>query len=206
MSRALTSGMVTAVTAPVVNPVMLCEFAFDGGIVRFWTGYGTLTWSGSDFTGSGNLIGVSAIKEVADNSAQGASFTLNGIPSSLISTALTESYQGRSAKLWLGAMDSSGALIADPYLIFGGRMDVMSISDSGETGSITLTAENRLIDLNRSRERRYTPEDLAIEFPADNSLRFVAALQNAQIIWGAAGSTVAGSGEPVNSGNGGGEE
>lgn len=206
MSRALSTDMAAAVIAPVVTPILLCQFDFDGGTVRFWTGIGTLTWGGLDFIGSGNLIGFGAIKEVADNSAQGTSFTLNGIPSALLATALTESYQGRAAQLWLGAFSSGGGLIADPYLIFGGRMDVMSISDGGDTGSITLTAENRLIDLNRSRERRYTPEDLAIEFPADNSLRFVAALQNAQIVWGAASSTVGGSGAPEPSGNNGGEE
>lgn len=206
MSRDLTSGMVSAVAAKVVMPIMLAEFGFDGGTVRFWTGYGTLTWGGNAFAGSGNLIGISAIREVSDNSAQGTSFTLNGIPSSLLSTALSESYQGRPCKIWIGAIDSSGATIADPYLIFGGRMDTMTITDGGETGSIGLSAENRLIDMNRSRERRYTPEDLAIEFPADNSLRFVAALQSAQIVWGAGASTVAGSGAPVDSGNNGGGE
>jgi hypothetical protein len=206
MSRDLTTDMLSAVTAVAVVPILLLELAFDGGTVRFWTGYGALTWGGNVFTGAGNLINVAAIKEVADNSAQGTSFTLNGIPSAALSLALGESYQGRTARLWLGALDGSGSLIADPYQIFGGRMDVMTVSDGGDTGTISLTAENRLIDLARSRERRYTPEDLAIEFPADNSLRYVAALVNAQIVWGAASSTVGGSGAPVASGNNGGQE
>ena len=205
MSRALTSGMQTAIAAQVVIPVLFCEFDFDGGTLRFWTGYGSYSWGGNTWLGSGNVIGTSAIKEVADNSAQGTSFTLNGVPSALISTALTEPYQGRAAKLWLGAFNTGGSLIADPYQIFAGRMDTMTIADVGDTASITLTAENRLIDLNRSRERRYTPEDQAIDYASDTGLRYIAALQNAQIVWGAASSTVAGSGAVVGGTDGGGD-
>lgn len=197
MSRALTSGMVTAVTSAVVRPILLAEFDFDGGTVYMWTGYGTLSWGGHSFLGAGNLCGVAPIAEVVDTSAKGTSFTLNGIPSSLLATALTENYQGRAAKLWLGALDSSNAIIADPYLIFGGRMDTMTIDDGGETGSISLTAENRLIDLNRSRERRYTDQDQRIDYPSDLGLQYVVGLQDKQIVWGAGTNSASGAGDAV---------
>lgn len=184
MSRDLTSGMVTAITAKTVTPVLLAYFDFSSGAVRVWSGIGDIVWGGNTYSGVGNFGGVSDIAETQDNSAQGAMFTLNGIPSSLIYTALTEHYQGRAAKLWLGVMDSTMALIADPYLLFGGRMDVMTSTDSGETASLTLAVENRLIDLNRSRERRYTDEDQKIDYPADTGLRYIAGLQDKTIQWG----------------------
>lgn len=200
MSRALTSGMQTAVAATVVRPALFAALEFDSGTVRMWTGLGSIVWDGNTYLGAGNMCGVAPIQEVADNSAQGTSFTLNGIPSSLLSLALTESYQGRSAKLWLAAFDASNAIIADPYLIFGGRMDTMTIDDGGETGSITLTAENQLIDLNRSRERRYTDQDQKIDYPTDRGLEYIAGLQDKQIVWGSGTNTSAAGGAPSSSG------
>src|SRR3546814_19533462 len=49
--------------------------------------------------------------------------------------------QGLPAKLWLGAMDSSGSVIADPYLVFEGLTDVAEIEEGGETETISISAE-----------------------------------------------------------------
>ncbi len=197
MSRGLTSGLATAVTSRVVHPILLVALSFDSGVVRMWSGIGNLVWSGDTYLGAGNFGRVQPFKEVVDGSAQGTAFTLNGIPSSLLALALNENYQGRPAKLWLAALDSSNAIIADPYLIFGGRMDTMTISDDGNTGSITMTAENRLIDLNRSRERRFTDQDQKIDYPTDRGLEYVVGLQDKQVVWGAGTNSAAGGGEYV---------
>ena len=63
-------------------------------------------------------------------------------------------------------------------------MDLMSIDDSGDTANINVTAESRLIDLDRTRERRYTSEDQKIDFPNDKGLEFIADLQDKEIVWG----------------------
>jgi hypothetical protein len=63
-------------------------------------------------------------------------------------------------------------------------MDTMGIEDSGDTANIGLTAESRLIDLERSRERRYTSEDQKIDYPNDKGLEFIADLQDKEIVWG----------------------
>ena len=102
--------------------------------------------------------------------------SLNGIDASLITYALTENYQTRSAKVYLGVL-SSGAVVADPYLVFDGRMDVMTIDDNGETANIAMTAESRLIDLERPKLRRYTSDDQKLNHPNDTGFDFVASLQ-----------------------------
>ena len=42
----------------------------------------------------------------------------------------------------------------------------------------------RLIDLDRSRARRFTSEDQKIDYPDDKGLEMVASLQDTVIIWG----------------------
>ena len=68
-------------------------------------------------------------------------------------------------------------------------MDVMTIDDNGETANISLTAESRLIDLERARERRYTSDDQKVRHPNDTGLDFVASLQEKEIAWGSGKSS-----------------
>lgn len=195
MARSLTTAYKASITASRVLPVLMFYADFPSGAVRCWSGYGNLVWDGNTYTGVGNFGGVSKIDESSDQSAKGIVFTLCGIPSALIATALGEAYQGRVCSLWLATLDSSFAPVADPYLFFSGRMDVMEIEDSGDTATIRLTGENRLIDLNRPRSRRYTHEDQQIEYPGDLGLEYVPGLQDKKLYWGnAAGGNIASGG------------
>ena len=194
MSRGLTASMLTEIAGSSLRPVLLAYMDFAGGAVRLWNGYRDLVYDGNTFSPSGTFGAVSNVDEAVDLAAKGVSLTLSGIPSDVLALALTDNYQGRAIRIWLGVMDTSGALVADPTLIFGGRMDTMALADSGELGAITITCESHLIDLNRSRERRYTLEDQKIDFPSDLGFEFVAGLQDKQIMWGAGPASTPGGG------------
>jgi hypothetical protein len=169
----------------VAQLALLAEFDFASGTVRFWTGYGQQTWNGVVWTGSGNFGGVSPIDETTTIGAATLSFTLSGVPSDIIALALGDAYRGKPCKLWLAAVNDSG-VIQGAYQIFGGRMDIMKIADSGTTCTITLNAENQLIDLGRARDVRYTDEEQQRLFPGDRGLEYVAKLSEQLIYWGIA--------------------
>ena len=184
--------MVTEVTATSLRPILLVKIAFDSGDLNLWTGIGDLRFGGGSpedtYTGAGDLLAFSPIEESDDLKAVGLTVTLSGIPSSLISTALAEDYMGRAATVWFGAMDSSGALVADPEPIFAGLTDSMPIMDSGETATIELQIENRLARLENTRVRNYTPEDQALAYSGDKGLDFVVALNDGRkLVWGRPG-------------------
>lgn len=183
MTRSITSNMLTQLSAKEVELFLALKLNFDSGTIALWTGYGDITFGSQLYTGAGTLLGFSTVEETSEIAARGAQVTLDGIQTSIVSLALTESYQGRQALIYLGAL-SSGSVVADPTLIFDGRMDVMTIEDSGETCSISLTLESRLIDLERARVRRYTPEDQKINFPNDKGLDFVSDLTDKVVQWG----------------------
>jgi hypothetical protein len=131
--------------------------------------------------------------------ASGINVTLTGVKSSLVAVAKDHEYQGRPLTVMLGAFDTSGDLVADPTIIFSGFMDIMTISESGETSTINIAVENKLIAFERARVRRYTAEDQKIDYPTDKGFEFVTAIVEKEIIWGrASASSYAGGG-----GNGG---
>lgn len=183
MSRNLTAGAINQITSSELQPFLLFQGEFISGTVRAWSGIGDISWNGYTWTGTGTLISISPIQETAETSANGATVTLNGLPLEMISLALGECKQGASGFVYLGFL-SNNSVVADPILLFEGRLDIPSIEEGAEAASVTISYESRLIDLERPREGRYTNEDQQREFPGDLGCEFVPALQDLSLTWG----------------------
>jgi hypothetical protein len=187
MARSLDAGLEAATLASHVRPILLVELAFASGAVRAWSGVGDFTWNAATWTGTGTLLGVSTIEETAEVRAAGITLTLTGVPSTLLSLALAEPYQGRPCVVWIGALDlNTAALIGQPYKVFSGRMDLMTINEGPEDCTIALTAESRLVDLERARERRYDHQDQQLTSPGDRFFEYVPSIVEAELQWGKA--------------------
>jgi hypothetical protein len=191
MARDINAATITELSSRVVRPVLLLKLEFDssdGGDINYWNGIGDFLFDGDTYAGVGGLARITTIQEESGLQAAGAKFELSGIPSANLSMALTLNYQERNAKLWLGFVDSTQAIIGDAILLFSGRMDVMEIEESGKTATVAITVENRLIDLERSKLRHYTDADQKTYYPSDKGLSEIAAINNGQeITWGPTG-------------------
>lgn len=192
MSRSLSAEMHAVATAELVRPITLIRAYFDTADngataidpLYLWSGIGQLTYDGVTYVGAGNLLQVSEVKENTELTANGMTVILSGIGEPLISKARDADYQGRQLDVLFGALDENGDVIASPVVVFSGFMDVMSIADGGDTGTISLTVENKLIQFDRSRIRRNTSEDQKIDHPTDKGFEFVASIQEKEIVWG----------------------
>lgn len=185
MARNLSASVISAITSDKIRPRVLAYFNFPSGAVRLWTGVGDLVWNSNTYTGVGTLGSVRPARGGTDLRSDGVEFSLSGVPSSLISAALGDAYQGQDCSWWLAFMDASDAVIATPYQ-WKGYLDTMTIHEAGDKNEIRVTAESRMIDLDRPRERRYTDEDLQSEYAGDLGLEFAASLVDLPIYWGSA--------------------
>lgn len=197
MARTIDAATEAALVSPEVLPVFLFKAIFDEGPIYLWTGYGDLLWDSITWTGTGTFGSVSEIEETTNVQANGVRVSLNGIPSSIISLALTYEYRDRPCSFYLGAVSlaAPNTLVGDPLVQMGGRMDVMSLEDTGDSGSLSISIENRLIDLARARERRFTHDDQQIDYPGDDGFEYVAGLQDKSISWGVAEPSAASRGK-----------
>lgn len=186
MARNLSSDMKIEVTKEVVTPIFLIKMEFADGDLNLWTGYGDFEWNGETYTGTGTLLAIDKVEEAADLRAVGVTYTLTGVPIPLRSLALNASnnIQGGNITMWLGCLWGNAELVADPYQLFKGRMDTMTLRNSGTACTIQLSAESVLIDLERPRVRYYTPEDIKLDYPTDTFFDYVVGLQDKQIQWG----------------------
>ena len=182
--RSLSASMVTEVTTAQLAPVLLASLSFSTP-VYLWSGYGNLVYNSTTYLGLGTLGTISPLEETTDLAARGLTLRLSGVPTANVSLALTENYQGRECSIMFGALSpTAGTLIASPVTVFAGRMDVMQITDDGNTAEITMTAESKLMDFKRPREIRYTDEEQQQLFPGDVGLGFVNDIQEKAIYWG----------------------
>lgn len=205
MSRDLNTEFVDGLQQSVVYPFFAVDLNFQSGPLYFWTGYGDLVIDGVTYLGVGTLVNISAVEETTEIEAKGAVVTMTGIPSSFLSLALAEPYQGRECKIYFGLWLNNRAITTEAsdtittedlfefttesdtrYLteIFSGELDQMNISEEGNTSTIAVTSENVLIKLERPVVRRFTNEDQKSRFPNDRGLEFVAGLQDKEVFWG----------------------
>lgn len=192
MSRTVPAALLTALSQPEVQPFYAVEALFDDtgdtrwdesgyaaeNAIRLWTGYGEKTIASNTYTGSGNVMSISGFEEVADLAAKNITITLNGVDSSLVSLALSEPYQRRLCRVYFGTDDTTA------IEVFTGFMNTMSIEDSGETSTITLTVESKLVALERASNRRYTHENHVARHSGDTFFSYVADMQDKDIVWG----------------------
>ena len=205
MSRDLATDIIDALDDDVIYPFFAIELLFDGdNTLRLWTGLGTLTHNSQEWVGTGTLLNISTVEEASEIAVKGATVTLSGIPSSVISLALSQPYQGRVCNLYFGMFTVNKLLQqSDDYIllqtgakvllqtdqtsisnIFSGYMDQMNILETPSTSTIELVVENRLIDLQRARIARFTSEYQKSLYPTDLGLDFVEDLQDKDISWG----------------------
>ena len=176
------TGTPTDFTADSLEPFLAVKAEFDSGDVMLWGGYGELEIGSDTYVGGGTLLSISAIEETSEIAARGATVVLSGLDTSIISIALDENYQNRACTIIIGTL-ADGA-VDEYYTLFKGRLDQMTIEESGETASISVAIENRLIDLERPRIRRFTNEDQQTLYPGDTGFSFVNDLQDKTIEWG----------------------
>ena len=203
-TRDVTGAVLSSLEDSVVFPFFAVELLFDTAPIRLWTGSGTLVYDGNSWIGTGSLLNISSVEETSEIAVRGATLTLSGMNSEVISLALQSPYQGRVCNLYFG-MFAQGSLLQEDgnYIlledgtrinlenqetgltqIFSGYMDEMNIEEGPDFGVIELRVENKLIDLERARVRRFSSGYQKTRFPNDLGLDFVESLQDKDIVWG----------------------
>ena len=170
------------------------ELKFDTEILRLWSGAENTTIGGNTYIGAGTLLTIGAIEDTLELKTASVQLSLAGMDSTVITRALEEEYQNRVVKIQLG-FTSSGTHNYDGLMtLFSGRMVSMEIADDPDGSIVKLNCENRLIDLKKPSNFRYTKESQQYFDEDDTCFNRVQALQDKEIVWGRASSNLTGGG------------
>lgn len=184
MARDLTAEFIAELKAKSKSIAYFFTGEFATGTVYLWSGLGNIDWNSQTWVGIGNVVQISQIKETGSTRADGVNITLSGISEETRALALAEARQGKPGTVFIGFIADNGSVVEDPAAAFEGRLDVPTINDGGSDISIIFSYENRLIDLERAREERYTNESQLFNFPTDIGFQYVPSVQDWNGVWG----------------------
>lgn len=189
MTRDATAASITESKDAAPRPFLFVELDYPAGFIRVNSTDRTVSFDSGggpeNFIGVGNLGSVTAISEGSSLKAQGVQLSLSGINAANISAAF-ENAQRRPGKIWVGFFDDDYLLVADPTLVFSGLIDSTSI-DIGETATVTVFLESRLITWERAKIQRHTNENQQQRFAGDKFLEFINQMVEKEILWGVGG-------------------
>ena len=128
MTRGLTGTVAAAVAAEQAARTVAIELDFPSGMARWNASPMDIVIDGATFLGVGMLGSISVTEESAELRAYGLTVVLSGIPRDAITLALIQGYQGRRGTVWEVPLNPvTHAVLANPVVIFRGRMDTMDI-------------------------------------------------------------------------------
>ncbi len=185
------------------NIIFAVKAEFDTSTLRLHSGGGDLVINSETYTGAGTLLAVSDIEDSNDLKSAGVTFQLSGMNETVLSYAVSESYQNRPITLLLAFVSGGTDHVDGVMTLYKGRMTSTSITDSPSEGvMITLITENRLLDLERPCNYRYTKESqVALVGTGDTGFDAVEKLQDTDILWGRGnGGFAGGQGTPGHGG------
>ena len=182
MARDLTTGVQTALDSNFLTLAFFVMLTFRTTTEYVWTGIGNIDWNGHTWQGVGTLGSISSVSEGTKVQAEGISLTLSGIPTELLTESLNDIQQGLPVRLYL-AMFNNGVIIPDPVCAYAGLMDQPEIVMGTQTVEITIAVENKMVNLQRSQNRRYTDADQRMDYPNDDAFLSVNRLQDANFAW-----------------------
>tara|TARA_B100000427_G_C15450686_1_gene569446 strand:+ start:211 stop:771 length:561 start_codon:yes stop_codon:yes gene_type:complete len=183
-------GLTTAMKNALAGTPSFCHLVYLGFStpVRKTDNAFTLTssveGSSQTYNADGTLMGVGNVPESNTPIKNSIDLMFSGVDQSLISTVLNNDVLGTDIKVWRGVI-SSGALVADPFLLFHGSLEDFAIDDNGTNASLGISATNHFGNFEKVNGRTTSDSSQQRHFLNDKGLEF-SALTLRDIKWGKA--------------------
>lgn len=177
MSRDLTSGILSVIDNQQLKVFHLVTFYLSTEIrltdhsheINYDFGSGLET-----FQSTGRLAGSANITETVDISNPTINITITGANEADLLLPFTENYNDKQVIIRRGFFDTSGAtadtnIIADPFIIFDGRVDSFSIQDNPTEGesNVTWNIASHWADWEKVSGRRCNNKNAQTFFPSE---------------------------------------
>ena len=181
MTRSLTSAVKTELATNDIRPVHLitigfatpvnitdCSFSLTSSVSG-----ASVTYSASDF-----ILGISEINEQTDIGKSSLTLSLSGADQTFISIVLNENVINDSVDIYRGFLNDSNALIADPFLIYKGKIDGFTINESDKDSTVNLSIVSHWADFekkngrktNNTSQQRFFSTDVGMDFSSQTVL------------------------------------
>jgi len=184
MPRSLNGSLITELATNKLNPVELVYIGVSSGSY-YIDHYKSITFGGNTYLSSSLFLGSSESAESSEVSVSNLVVKFGGADQTIISLFLNNDYMDKRAWVYRGFLDDSQTLIADPFLLFDGRIENLSIEEDETNSVVSVSIASHWADFDKTKGRKTNTNSQALHFPTD--LGFDYAAQTAkEIKWGKA--------------------
>jgi len=177
--RGISTGFAAGLQQGFVQWFPLVHMALASGDVYCCGAPVAVDYAGHTYLPLYGMGSIDPIEETDDTQA-GITFTLSGVPESMIALVLAEPMQGRAVTVRL-AQVVDGQLYVDDA-VWQGLLDVPSLED-GENPVVRVTAEHQLIAWDEPAGLMFSDADQQMLHPGDQFFQYTASLVEATILW-----------------------
>ena len=180
MTRSLTSGVKTHLATNEIKPVHLITIGFGTpqnitDCIHDLTS--SVSGSSVTYSSSSFLVNIPTYSEETDINKSSLTIALSGADQTYISLALAENIVNDAVTIYRGFLDTSNAIIADPFLLYKGNIEAYSISESETTSTLNLSVVSHWADFekksgrrtNNTSQQRFFSSDVGMDFSSENT-------------------------------------
>jgi len=181
MTRSLTTAIKNELATNDIRPVHLITIGFSTPVNITDCSFSlTSSVSGSSVTyiASDFIMDISDFSEQTELSKSSLNLSLSGADQTFISTVLNENITNDTVDIYRGFLDSSNALISDPFLFYKGQIDGFTIGETDTASTVTLGVVSHWADFekrngrktNNTSQQRFFNTDVGMDFSSENVL------------------------------------
>jgi len=157
MTRSLTTAVKNQLATNDINPVHLISIGFNTPVnitdcsfpLTSSISGSSITYSASDF-----ILDISSFNEQTDITKGTLNLTLSGANTTFISVVLNENVINDSVTIFRGILNSSNTLIADPLLLYKGKIDGFDINENQKESLLNLKIVSHWADFDKKSGRK----------------------------------------------------
>ena len=175
MTRSLTTAVKNELATNDIRPVHLITIGFSSPVNITDCSFPlTSSVSGSSvtYTASDFIMGISNFTEETDVTKTSLTLSLSGADQTFISTVLNENVVNDSVDIFRGLLNSSNALVADPFLLYSGTIDSFTVSENKNSSNVNLQIVSHWADFDKTNGRKTNNTSQQRFFSADVGMDF----------------------------------
>jgi hypothetical protein len=184
MTRTLTTAVKNELETDSLQPINLVYINVGTGY-RFTDHYKDIVYDSNTYTASSLFTKLSSVKESSQIEVSNITLSFSGADQTIISLFLSNNYMEKEAEVYKGFLDNNEQVIADPFLLFKGRIESFSIDEGINQSNANIVVASHWSDFGKIEGRKTNTGSQQLHFV--NDLGFEFASQTIQDIkWGRA--------------------
>lgn len=185
MSRDLSAGFITEITALHTRIGHLYEVYFDDEIVYATDMFTSVTWNGNLYLALGDFAGYEGLSEQADRHVSTVRLSVSGVTQQWISRVLTKQYRGRRVVVRSAVFNAAWQVVVTPVPKMDGVMDRVALQEDPEKGTsvLVIDALNDPRPFDQTAGRHTNHEEQQQYYPGDGFFKRTA-LASRKLSWG----------------------